>query len=336
MLPRPTPSRAFTLIELLVVIAIIAVLVGILLPAIGRARETARLSVCLSNYRQFGLASVTYASDNADRIPGYWWKGGVRQDTPYADLRQPQTDRMGVEFQAIHLIRKATGDATIPLQSGWTPMMWYSHLPMGDYLGASILDERVTVCPSDRYRLELRLLPATPFNRNRYQTSFDVVPATYSPDQRFGDRETVVQNQSTSAGQYVNVTFPTPLGTPWLQQRRYTEVAFPGQKVHAYDTHQRHEGFPRKYFAIPDARVPVLMFDGSSSVRQTNEANPGFQPNNPSSPDPTRYTHLPFGDEGDALDPDGDEVIGWYKWTRGGLRGIDFGGREINTGQPQD
>lgn len=56
--------HAFTLIELLVVIAIIAVLVSILLPALGQARATARGAVCLSQARSLGLAQRLYADDN--------------------------------------------------------------------------------------------------------------------------------------------------------------------------------------------------------------------------------------------------------------------------------
>ena len=59
----------FTLIELLVVIAIIALLVGILLPALGKAREASRLALCLSNTRQISLSMNIYAGNNKDWYP---------------------------------------------------------------------------------------------------------------------------------------------------------------------------------------------------------------------------------------------------------------------------
>lgn len=65
---RPT---GFTLIELLVVISIIALLVGILLPTLGKARQTAWTTQCASNIRQLALANVTYATSHRDRyVPG--------------------------------------------------------------------------------------------------------------------------------------------------------------------------------------------------------------------------------------------------------------------------
>ena len=67
------PKRAgFTLVELLVVIAIIAILAAMLLPALKRARESAKSSVCLSNLKQFGLAFHMYANDYQGRLPHYW------------------------------------------------------------------------------------------------------------------------------------------------------------------------------------------------------------------------------------------------------------------------
>ena len=75
-------NRAFTLVELLVVISIIALLVAILLPALNRAREQAKATMCLTQLRSIGQAALLYADQWEDYIPrGYG--GGSNRDNWY-------------------------------------------------------------------------------------------------------------------------------------------------------------------------------------------------------------------------------------------------------------
>ena len=86
----PRPTRGFTLIELLVVISIIALLIGILLPALGAARGTAQQIKCASNQRQIGVAFHAYAGEVNDHLPYMYVFRGISDQVSWDDLLSDQ------------------------------------------------------------------------------------------------------------------------------------------------------------------------------------------------------------------------------------------------------
>jgi prepilin-type N-terminal cleavage/methylation domain-containing protein/prepilin-type processing-associated H-X9-DG protein len=137
MRASPTPARhqrtcvsqrGFTLIELLVVIAIIAILAGLLLPALASAKSKTQGIMCMNNHKQLALAWRMYTDDNRDELPFAFVLAG--------DPRSPQAWVQGI----LDLAAPATPD-------NWNPDLHIKKSPLMPYLGNSL---GVWKCPADK------------------------------------------------------------------------------------------------------------------------------------------------------------------------------------------
>lgn len=333
---------AFTLIELLVVVSIIALLIAIVLPALGEARKAARLALCMNNMKQMGFATGTYAADFKDLQWSFTWRGDDdSRQSQYSDLRQSGNSLQAARNQAVDILRRRGAREDMIRMLSWIPHVYYSHLVVNDYL-AQQLPEASVVSPADRDRknwqerptelfdngfwLPRQPSPSDPSNhRYPYSSSYELVPAAYDRASQPGERV----RQSTAGHYFYIAPFNARLGGVVL-----TSVAFPSQKVQMHDSEGRHFGKLSPWMGYDICRQPVLTYDSAVTIKISADYNPGWNPGIPEDPAPFPVLYRPQAWESPTLNGEPFEATnGKVRWTRGGLLGVDFGGSEIDTGQ---
>jgi type II secretory pathway pseudopilin PulG len=368
------------LIELLVVIAIIALLIGILLPALGKSRQQGRLTQCLGRMQQIGVAANSYAVTFQDRVVSFTWTRSMFAFSPFTDA-QPDatlpgggqaysTDIMAGRAQALDFIHRKTGlaESQISAVTNWIPHIIYNHLALAEQQDWKLPSVEFT-CPEDANRIgwqkswqRFSTGSAQPqpigsdsnpqLRRWFVSASYNFVPAALGFDRDVGTKLAILNqgDHRTYRG------FQGGDGSnDILGKRKITDVSSPASKVYVYDQESRHDGRRPYHCVYPEARQPLLLFDGHVKMyrngtpvttgvtlaygaqRRGEAVNPGWNPSGagPNSAVNFNYNYVdPENWEAPLRDGSrtgSNQVIGYYRYTRGGLRGVDVEQPEVDA-----
>jgi len=270
--------RGFTLIELLVVISIIALLIGLLLPALSRARAAARSSVCLSNLKNINVGCEAYSSE---------FGGVIATGVPPAKINSLSGDESETSGDRIggrpawgptwyRLFGWGTSDSPMGPKFNYGDFQRYWFTGMCRHVsqqeGNKAAWDKVFFCPDDKfYSQRAAEMRNDPNNRMIHRISYLMTdaafwaPKMFTEDRLVGDDGILYANQLYNDGTGNEATHgPSDVETPGRVYIPKSQVRFPETKAYIWEVNAFHEDRLKGY-NVTGLSASVLFFDGHAS-----------------------------------------------------------------------
>lgn len=320
-LGRSQHKRGFTLIELLVVIAIIALLIGILLPALGSARTAAQATVSVSNLRQMGMSTMNYASDHKDAWLNPYDPNETVGTYRYGNIRVPHIPGSFWNMTGPSAQRRSEPFA---MHAGSLLMHYVADGPSG-------LTSKIQFAPGDANVLERfkRIaLDGGEYDNYIWDTSYFYSPTMYFDSSR-----------------YESDTLQSPMLSRDWKRNRVDDALWPSQKVVWFERFDftkplRSQASGARVRQFPNWNNPVstpnvMVADGSARqvliadiVGQTQSDNPDvarlYTPSGLWDPPTSWLSFYDMAKDGfENGDNDTNAYPSFFWATRDGIRGQD-------------
>lgn len=311
-------GRGFAAVEVLIALAVLGMAACVMMVGASRGRANARATESVGKLRQIGALIMQYGGDYQGLSPALSWQPGVTYDSgPWPELARSGEPLVAAAAQAVYIIRRR-GNPGLAVQDQWMPCITYTHLVLADHAGMAA-DDPLFVSPGDGPLLSFRANPASaPMARLPFCSSYEYPAAMYySGDGPDGGS---LRGDSTNS---FSLNGGSRSGSR-LEPRRLDLMRFPSQKVMVFEQFQRFFGARQAYFMMREARVPMLMGDGSAGVRASGEGAAGAY----TSPAGSARSASVYYDPR-VFDPtfpgESPVVDGRFRFTHRLLQGVDFG-----------